>query len=133
MQDDLLWVYEGLTEYLGPLLAARSGLFTPEQYREYLASAAADLGPGRPGRTWRPLADTACPARPWLYLQGWTNWRRTTDYYAEGDLMWLEAATIIHDVTNGQKSIDDFCHLFHGGPTTALRSRPTPSTAWWKR
>ena len=59
MQDDLLWVYEGLTEYLGPLLGARSGLFTPEQYREYLASAAAMLGPGRPGRTWRPLLDTA--------------------------------------------------------------------------
>jgi predicted metalloprotease with PDZ domain len=53
MEDDLLWGYEGLTEYLGPLLAARSGLFTPEQYRDFLANAAALLGPGRPGRTWR--------------------------------------------------------------------------------
>jgi predicted metalloprotease with PDZ domain len=116
MQDDLLWVYEGLTEYLGPLLGARSGLFTPEQYRDYLASAAAMLGPGRPGRTWRPLLDTAV-AVPGLNARsrGWTNWRRSADYYEEGDLMWLEAATIIHNVTNGQKSIDDFCHLFHGG------------------
>ena len=116
MQDDLLWVYEGLTEYLGPLLGARSGLFTPEQYRDYLASAAAMLGPGRPGRTWRPLLDTAV-AVPGLNGRGrgWTNWRRSVDYYEEGDLMWLEAATIIHNVTNGQKSIDDFCHLFHGG------------------
>ncbi|MGO8933367.1 MAG: M61 family metallopeptidase [Terracidiphilus sp.] len=116
MQDDLLWVYEGLTEYLGPLLGARSGLFTPEQYREYLAGAAAMLGPGRPGRTWRPLLDTAV-AVPGFNVRGrgWTNWRRTVDYYEEGDLMWLEAATIIHNVTNGQKSIDDFCHLFHGG------------------
>jgi len=116
MQDDLLWVYEGLTEYLGPLLGARSGLFTPEQYRDYLASAAAMLGPGRPGRTWRPLLDTAA-AVPGFNdrSRGWTNWRRSVDYYEEGDLMWLEAATIIHDVSNGQKSIDDFCHLFHGG------------------
>ena len=59
MKTDLLWGYEGLTDYLGPLLAARSGLFTPEEYREYLASIAAQLGPGRPGRTWRPLRDTA--------------------------------------------------------------------------
>ncbi len=116
MQDDLLWVYEGLTDYLGPMLAARSGLFTPEQYHEYLANVGASLGPGRPGRTWRPLLDTAV-AVPGLggRGRGWTNWRRGTDYYDEGDLMWLEVATIIHQVSNGHKSIDDFCHLFHGG------------------
>jgi len=116
MEDDLLWVYEGLTEYLGPLLAVRSGLFTPEQYREYLANAAAMLGPGRPGRTWRPLLDTAVAVPGFSHgSRGWTNWRRTEDYYDEGDLMWLDVATIIHNVTNGQKSIDDFCHVFHGG------------------
>jgi len=116
-ETDLLWGYEGLTDYLGPMLAARSGLWTPEQYRDYLASLAAELGPGRPGRTWRPLLDTAV-AEPGLSFGrgGWMNWRRGTDYYEEGDLMWLEAATIIHDTTHGQKSIDDFCHLFHGGP-----------------
>lgn len=116
MQDDLLWGYEGLTEYLGPLLGARSGFFTPEQYREYLANAAATLGPGRPGRTWRPLLDTAVALPGYGYSgRGWTNWRRTSDYYPEGDLMWLEVATIIHSATNGQKSIDDFCHSFYGG------------------
>lgn len=116
MEDDLLWGYEGLTEYAGPLLAVRSGLFTPEQYREYLANAAAMLGPGRPGRNWRPLVDTATAVAGFGYgARGWTNWRRTTDYYDEGNLMWLDVATIIHQVTNGQKSIDDFCHLFHGG------------------
>lgn len=116
MQDDLLWVYEGFTDNLGPMLAARSGIFTPEQYREYLATIAASLGPGRPGRTWRPLIDTAV-AVPGLEprSRGWINWRRGTDYYEEGDLMWLEVATIIHSATNGQKSIDDFCHLFYGG------------------
>lgn len=116
MRDDLLWVYEGLTDYLGPLLAARSGLWTPEQYHEYLASIAADLGPGRPGRTWRDLQDTATAVPGLGFARGWLNWRRGTDYYPEGDLIWLEVATIIHQQSNGQKSIDDFCHLFHGGP-----------------
>ena len=125
MQDDLLWGYEGLTDYLGPLLAARSGLFTPAQYRDFLANAAAMLGPGRPGRTWRPLLDTAI-AVPSLGngARGWTNWRRTVDYYDEGDMMWLEVATIIHAVTNGQKSIDDFCHLFHGGANNGPELKP---------
>ena len=119
METDMLWGYEGLTDYLGPMLAARSGFWTPEQYRQYLASIAASLGPGRPGRTWRPLLDTATgePMGGGMgFARGWLDWRRGTDYYDEGDLMWLEAATIIHQVTHGQKSIDDFCHLFHGGP-----------------
>ena len=118
-QTDLLWGYEGLTDYLGPMLAARSGLWTPDQYHEYLASIAAMLGPGRPGRTWRPLVDTATgepgvgtPGSP----AGWLNWRRGTDYYDEGDLLWLEVATILHAQSHGHKSIDDFCQSFHGGP-----------------
>ena len=120
MTTDLLWGYEGLTDYLGPMLAARSGLWTPEQYHEYLASVAAMLGPGRPGRTWRPLLDTAVaiPGEGGLFLGrgGWMNWRRGADYYDEGDLLWLEVATIIHRESHGQKSIDDFCQAFHGGP-----------------
>ena len=43
MIGDLLWVYEGLTQYLGTVLAARSGLWTDEQYREALAGTAAML------------------------------------------------------------------------------------------
>jgi predicted metalloprotease with PDZ domain len=114
MKTDLLWGYEGLTDYLGPLLAARSGLWTPEQYHETIASIAAQLGPGRPGRTWRPLQDTA-DGEPGMSGRGWLNWRRGTDYYDEGDLLWLEVATIIHRESHGAKSIDDFCHAFHGG------------------
>ncbi len=114
MKTDLLWGYEGMTDYLGPLLAARSGLWTPEQYREYLASIAAMLGPGRPGRTWRPLRDTA-DAEPGMGGRGWLSWRRGTDYYDEGDLLWLEVATIIQRESHGSKSIDDFCQAFHGG------------------
>ncbi|HLV96110.1 MAG TPA: hypothetical protein VKS44_13030 [Candidatus Acidoferrales bacterium] len=116
MKTDLLWVYEGLTDYLGPLLAARSGLWTPEQYRANLANISAGLGVGRLGRTWRPLLDTAVGEPGLGFARGWLNWRRGTDYYDEGDLLWLEVATIIHQQTHGAKSIDDFCHLFHGGP-----------------
>ncbi|HEY1901240.1 MAG TPA: M61 family peptidase [Terracidiphilus sp.] len=116
METDLLWGYEGLTDYLGPMLAARSGLWTANEYHEYLASIAASLGPGRPGRTWRPLLDTAIGEPGLNGGRGWFTWRRGTDYYDEGDLLWLEVATIIHRESHGQKTIDDFCHAFHGGP-----------------
>ncbi|MGC1838042.1 MAG: hypothetical protein WA674_06845 [Candidatus Acidiferrales bacterium] len=116
MKTDLLWVYEGLTDFLGPLLATRSGLWTPDQYHEYLADIAAALGPGRPGRTWRPLLDTAVGEPGLGFGRGWFNWRRGVDYYDEGDLIWLEVATIIGRETQGQKTIDNFCQIFHGGP-----------------
>ena len=115
METDLLWGYEGLTDYLGPMLAARSGLWSAEHYHDHMASIAAQLGPGRPGRTWRPLADTATGEPGLGGGRGWFAWRRGTDYYDEGDLLWLEVATIIHSASNGEKSIDDFCQAFHGG------------------
>jgi predicted metalloprotease with PDZ domain len=115
MKGDLLWVYEGLTEYLGRILTARSGLWTPEQYREALAATAAMLD-HRTGRTWRPLEDTARSVQI-LRMQGpqWQSWRRGLDYYPEGELIWLEVDTIIRQQSNGQKSLNDFCRLFHGG------------------
>jgi predicted metalloprotease with PDZ domain len=115
MIGDLLWVYEGLTEYLGQVLTARSGLLTQEQYREALAATAAMLD-HRPGRTWRPLEDTARSVQI-LRLQGpeWQSWRRSLDYYPEGELIWLEVDTIIRQQSHGQKSLNDFCRLFHGG------------------
>jgi predicted metalloprotease with PDZ domain len=116
METDLLWVYEGNTSYLGNLLATRSGLWTPEDYRQSLAGSAASLGPGRPGRTWRPLLDTA-GAVPGMFGGGaWGNWRRGSDYYEEGELIWLEVANIIHERSRGEKSFEDFFHLFYGGP-----------------
>jgi predicted metalloprotease with PDZ domain len=115
MVGDLLWVYEGLTEYLGEVLTARSGLWTPEQYRESMAATAAMLD-HRAGRSWRPLEDTARSVQI-LRLQGpaWQSWRRGLDYYPEGALIWLEVDTIIRQQTQGQKSLNDFCRLFHGG------------------
>ena len=115
MLGNLLWVYEGLTEYLGRVLTARSGLWTPEQYRESLAETAALLD-NRSGRSWRPLEDTARSVQI-LRMLGpqWQNWRRSLDYYSEGELIWLEVDTIIRQQTHGQRSLDDFCRLFYGG------------------
>lgn len=114
MKGELLWVYEGLTQYLGDVLAARSGIETPAQYRDALAFSAATLD-ARPGRTWRDLQDTATAAQI-LYETSsqWDSWRRTTDYYAEGELLWLEADTIIRTQTGGKRSLNDFCARFHG-------------------
>ena len=116
MIGNLLWVYEGLTDYLGFLLAERSGLLTPEQYREFLAATAAILD-HRAGRTWRPLEDTARSVQILRMLQSpeWTNWRRSLDYYPEGQLIWLEVDSIIRRQTNGQRSLDNFCRNFEGG------------------
>jgi predicted metalloprotease with PDZ domain len=114
MKGDLLWVYEGLTDYLGFVLAARSGLFTPEQYRDAIAQVSAELT--QPGRTWRPLSDTAVAAQL-LYdaPDEWSSWRRGVDFYSEGTLLWLDADTLIRQESQGTKSIDDFCMRFFGG------------------
>jgi predicted metalloprotease with PDZ domain len=115
-KTDMLWVYEGLTDFLGNVLATRSGLWTDQDYHNYLAEISASLGPGRPGRTWRPLQDTANAIPGMFGSGGWMNWRRGADYYEEGDLLWLQVATIIDQQSHGKKSFDDFCKLFYGGP-----------------
>jgi predicted metalloprotease with PDZ domain len=118
MQDDLLWVYEGLTNYLGTVLTARSGLLTQEEAREDLAVTAAGMD-HIPGRIWRNLQDTADDA-PELYFspEAWHSWRRGVDFYDEGTLTWLWADVIIRQQSKGKRSLDDFCKLFHGAPNT---------------
>jgi predicted metalloprotease with PDZ domain len=124
MIGDLLWVYEGLTEYLGDVLTERSGLWTPEQYRDALAATAAMLD-HRAGRTWRPLEDTAVSVQTLRMLGSqWQNWRRSLDYYPEGELIWLEVDSTIRRLTNGQRSMDDFCRRFHGGESGAPKVVP---------
>ncbi|HWZ52616.1 MAG TPA: hypothetical protein VNW54_14240 [Granulicella sp.] len=114
MQGDLLWVYEGLTEYLGDVLAARCGIWTPEQYRQRLATIAATYD-NRPGRTWRNVQDTATAAQT-LYEAGggWDNWRLNVDYYDEGELIWLDVDTTIRKLSNGRRSLSDFAAKFYG-------------------
>ncbi len=117
MKGELLWVYEGLTEYLGKLLPYRSGLWTPEYYREALALTASSLSPNV-GRSWRPLADTAVEAQL-LYgaPREWSAYRRGVDFYEEGVLLWLDADMTIRKLTGDKKSLDDFCRRFEGGPS----------------
>jgi predicted metalloprotease with PDZ domain len=117
MRGDLLWVYEGLTEYLGFVLSARSGLEPLGSARDAWADVAA-LMEAHKGREWRPLADTAVAAQ-----LGYTepdDWRariRQTDFYRESALLWLEADVLIRSRTNGAKSLDDFCRAFYGAPS----------------
>jgi predicted metalloprotease with PDZ domain len=124
MQGDLLWVYEGLTEYLGEILTPRSSLTTPEEFREDLAIEAAKLD-RKTGRAWRPLEDTAVAAQL-LYeaRSDYADYRRGTDYYPEGTLIWLEADVMIRQLSKGTKSLDDFCRSFHGGPGGAPDLKP---------
>jgi predicted metalloprotease with PDZ domain len=121
-EGSLLWVYEGMTQYLGNVLAARSGLKSQEQYRDILAASAANLD-YKPGREWRSTEDTAIAAS---ILRGgnpaWSNWKRGQDYYQEGELFWLDADTTIRKLTDNKKSLTDFLHIFlaKGGNTGPL-------------
>ena len=124
MKGELLWVYEGLTEYLGSILSPRSGLRSAEDQRDHLAAIAAYLD-RYPGRTWRPLEDTAVAAQL-LYNASlaWASERRGVDYYDEGELIWLEADVVIRQQTKGARSLDDFCRLFHGGQSGPPTVKP---------
>ena len=113
-QGALLWVYEGMTQYLGYVLAVRSGLETPAQFHDLLAQTVANLD-YTPGREWRSTEDTAIAAS--VLREGsatWANWRRGQDYYQEGELLWLDADTLIRKLTGNKKSLDDFEKIFLG-------------------
>jgi predicted metalloprotease with PDZ domain len=116
MRNDLLWVYEGLTDYYGNVLTARSGMRSPEQARDVFAQIAASFEVS-PGRTWRSLQDTT--NGPIISSHGaipqiWPSWERSFDYYPESDLVWLDADTKIRELSEGKKSLDDFAKLFFG-------------------
>ena len=114
MQDSLLWVYEGQTQYWGEVLAARSGIWTKQQALDALAQTAA-FYEHQAGRRWRALQDTTNdeiinPRRP----MSWRDWQRFEDYYDEGRLIWLEADTLIRERSQGKRSLDDFARSFFG-------------------
>jgi predicted metalloprotease with PDZ domain len=124
MKTELLWVYEGLTTYLGEMLTARSGLWTVTNYLEHLALVGAMLDHQR-GRDWRPLADTTVAAHLLYYARPeGTSWRRSVDFYPEGELIWLEADVTIREGTQGKRSLDDFCQRFFGGESGLPRVVP---------
>ena len=114
MQNDLLWVYEGQTQFWGYVLSARSGMLSKAETLDAFAAIAARLDNTK-GRAWRPLVDTTydpiiAARRP----LGWSSWQRSEDYYNEGLMIWLEADAIIQQETNGTRSLDDFAKAFFG-------------------
>ena len=118
-QTRLLWVYEGLTNYFGWLLAARTGLMSADESRDYLAMTAARMANVK-ARGWRPLDDTAAAASTLFdATRAWRSARRAVDFYDEGTLLWLEVDVMIRTQTKGAKSLDDFCKAFFGGGTGA--------------
>ena len=117
MEDSLLWVYEGMTQYYGEVVTARAGLASLEFTRESIAENAAVYERKRPGRQWRSLGDTTnqpiVTARRPL---AWTSWQRTEDYYSESALLWLEVDLRLRSLSGGQRSLDDFAQRFLGAP-----------------
>jgi predicted metalloprotease with PDZ domain len=114
MRDSLLWVYEGQTQYWGYVLAARSGLMTKQETLDAIAAVAATYD-YRVGRSWRAMIDTTndpiiAERRP----LSWLSWQRSEDYYSEGQLIWLDADTLIREKTQGKRSLDDFAKTFFG-------------------
>lgn len=114
---ELLWVYEGFTRYLNWLLAARAGILSEPEARDYAALLAAKTA-HRSGREWRSLQDTAVSAGILNDAPDqWESFRRGTDYYDEALLIWLEADVTIRRLTGGRRSLDDFCRSFFGPPS----------------
>ena len=114
MRDSLLWMYEGQTEYWGFVLAARSGLWTRQQALDAIAATAA-VYDHRAGREWRSLEDTTNdPIMAMRRPLPWRSWQRSEDYYLEGQLVWLDADTLIRELSHGARSLDDFARAFFG-------------------
>jgi predicted metalloprotease with PDZ domain len=115
MQDDLLWVYEGGTQFWGYVLGARSGMLSKQDTLDAIAATAATYGTGTPGRTWRALVDTTNdPIIAQRSAQPWRSWQRSEDYYSEGQLIWTDVDRIIRQQSGGKRSIDDFAKAFFG-------------------
>jgi predicted metalloprotease with PDZ domain len=114
MRDSLLWVYEGQTQYWGFVLAARAGLLTRQEALDAIANVAATYD-HRVGREWRDLEDTTNdPIIAMRRPLSWRSWQRSEDYYSEGQLVWLDADTLIRQLSGGKRSLDDFAKAFFG-------------------
>jgi len=114
LQNSLLWVYEGQTQYWGEVLSARSGLVKTERMRDMLAATAARYDQMK-GRDWRSVLDTTNdPIINSRRPQAWNNWQRSEDYYSEGELVWLDVDTRIREMSGEQRSLNDFAKAFFG-------------------
>jgi predicted metalloprotease with PDZ domain len=115
LQNSLLWVYEGQTQYWGLVLTARAGLMTKQQALDILANTAAAYAGDNPGRSWRAMQDTTNdPIIARRQPQPWGSFQRSEDYYREGAMIWLDADTLIREQSRGRRSLDDFAKAFFG-------------------
>ena len=110
MKGGLLWVYEGFTQYLGEVLTPRSGLLTPEEFREDLAITAAALdheyGAATGGLSKIPRwPRSSCITRATIMRVIGSG----VDYYDEGTLIGWKSMFLIRDLSKGAKSLNDFC------------------------
>lgn len=114
LQNELLWVYEGQTQFWGKVLAARSGLVSQSHARDALAIDAARYD-NTQGRDWRAMQDTVNdPIINGRRPIGWGNWQRSEDYYTEGMLIWLDVDTKIRELSSEKRSLEDFARGFFG-------------------
>lgn len=123
---DLLWVYEGLTQYLGEVIEARSGFMNVNEFRDRVGVELRNAA-HQQNRQWRPLVDTAAASH--ILRDGsdtWPKLRGSQDYYMEGMLFWLEADAILRTETKGKKTLDDFCHVFFAAPEPTATSQYSP-------
>ena len=115
MEDSLLWVYEGQTQFWGYVLGARSGMLSKQDTLDAIAATAAAYSEGTPGRQWRALVDTTNdPIIAQRAPQPWRSWQRAEDYYSEGQLIWIDVDRMLREMSGGRKSIDEFAKAFFG-------------------
>jgi predicted metalloprotease with PDZ domain len=128
MQNSLLWMYEGQTQFWGEVLAVRSGLISMDNARDSLAVVAAYLD-AQSGRTWRNLQDTTNhPIVAGRVSSDWRDWQRGGDYYDEMTLVWIEADMLIRSATNNARSLDDFARSFFGDAVSRRAGDGSPLT-----
>ena len=115
MQDSLLWVYEGQTQYWGMVLAARSGLWEKQDALDALALVASTYATDRPGLEWRNVQDTTFdPIISMRRPQPYRSYQMSEDYYNAGALIWLSVDAKLRELSNGRSSLDDFASSFFG-------------------
>lgn len=123
IRNSLMWLYEGQTQYWGHVLTTRAGLWSIDHARQALAKVAATYDV-RPGGLWRTMADTTeDPVINGRAPLPWPSWQRNEDYYSEGQLLWLAVDTLIRELSNNRRSLDDFASRFFGIDDGCMKTR----------
>lgn len=114
MQNQLLWLYEGQTEYWGYVLAARSGLLSTQQVKDSIAMVAAYYSTEK-SKQWRSVQETTNdPVINQRRPLAWRSVQGGEDYYMEGQLIWLDVDAKIRALSKDTRSLNDFALKFFG-------------------